>query len=204
MQSISFCTFGLSFYRKFVRIWYLFVSIFRENDWLEKRMWTWKRYPFIVGTTLISKMKKTRWRKEYLSNVNCSFTEMLKNAQIRNDQYFLILLILFCLKSRSWSTQWVKIEYTLLCLIVGVGSNKMYQGGNYQDFLKWAGGRVFLGHSFITMKWTWGVFSQKFAICPAPTIRHKRVLCPSSKTKSNPSIYELFCRKPVMAEFKQS
>ena len=28
---------------------------------------------------------------------------------------------------------------TLLCLIVE-GSNKMHQGGNHQDFLKWGGG----------------------------------------------------------------
>ena len=52
------------------------------NNWLEKKMWTWKRYQFIVGATLISKMKKARWRKEYLSSVNCSFAEMSKNTQI--------------------------------------------------------------------------------------------------------------------------
>ena len=66
-----------------VRIWYLFVSIFQENNWLEKKMWTRKRCHLIVGTTLISKMKKTRWRKEYLSSANYSFTEMSKNAQMR-------------------------------------------------------------------------------------------------------------------------
>ena len=48
---------------------------------------------------------------------------------------------------------------TLFCVIVGgwggVGSNKMQQGGNYQDFLKWwGGGGGFLGHSVIKIKWT--------------------------------------------------
>ena len=62
---------------------YLFLSIFRENDWLETRRWTWKRYQFTVGATLISKTKKTRWWKEYLSSANCSFTEMSENARIR-------------------------------------------------------------------------------------------------------------------------
>ena len=57
------------------------------NNWLEKSMWTWKRYQFIVGATLISKMKKVRWRKEYLSSVNCSFAEMSKNTQIRKRQW---------------------------------------------------------------------------------------------------------------------
>ena len=32
------------------------------------------------------------------------------------------------------------------------GSNEMHQGGNYQDFLKWKGGGVFLGHSLIIIK----------------------------------------------------
>ena len=107
-----------------------------------------------------------KWWKEYLSSVNCLFTEMSKNAQIRKryDQFFLILLILFGLKSRSWSTQWVEIEYSLLCLIVGVGSNKMHQGGNYHNFLKWGRERVFLGHSFIIIKWTWWFFPQNLLL----------------------------------------
>ena len=54
--------------------------------------------------------------------------------------------------------------HTLLCLIVGRVSNKMYQGGNYQALLKWRG--CFLGHSLIIIKWTWGVFFPKFAIWP--------------------------------------
>ena len=41
----------------------------------------------------------------------------------------------------------------------------MYQGGNYQDFLKWGGGLVF-GHSIIIIKSTWKVFFWKFAIWP--------------------------------------
>ena len=31
-------------------------------------------------------MKNRRWRKEYLSSVNCSFTERSKNTQIRKWQ----------------------------------------------------------------------------------------------------------------------
>ena len=53
------------------------------------------------------------------------------------------------------------------------GSNEMHQGRNYQDFLEWRG--IFLGHSLVITKWTWGVFSQKFAIWLPPSIRHKRV-----------------------------
>ena len=62
----------------------------------------------------------------------------------------------------------------------GLESNKMHQGENYQDFLKLGG--VFLGHSLIIIKWTWGVFFQKFGIWHPPlfpptisTIKHKRV-----------------------------
>ena len=37
---------------------------------------------------------------------------------------------------------------TLMCLIAG-GSNKMHQGENYQDFLKWrGGGSVFKSFSY--------------------------------------------------------
>ena len=57
--------------------------IFREISWLETRRWKWEIYQFIVGATLISIAKKTRCWKEYLSSVNCSFTEMSKNARIR-------------------------------------------------------------------------------------------------------------------------
>ena len=56
------------------------------------------------------------------------------------------------------------------------GSNKMHQGKNYQDFLKWR--RLLLGHSLIIIKWTWGVFFPKifqFVSWP-PTIRSKRVI----------------------------
>ena len=105
----------IEYSRTFTSIWYVFVSIFRENNWLEKTMLTWKKYQFTVGATLISKIKKIRWWKRYLSSVNCSFTEMSKNPQIRKRQWS-IILILFGLKSR-----WVKIEYILLYLIVGVG-----------------------------------------------------------------------------------
>ena len=52
-------------------------------------------------------------------------------------------------------------------------SNEMHQGRNYQDFLEWRG--IFLGHSLVITKWTWGFFSQKFAIWLPLSIRHKRV-----------------------------
>ena len=32
-----------------------------------------------------------------------------------------------------------KIKCITLLLLIKVGSNKMHQGGNYQDFLKWRG-----------------------------------------------------------------
>ena len=83
---------------------------------------------------------------------------IVKKISVRgNDQYFLIL---FGLKSRYWSIQWVKIEYTLLCLILGVGSNKMHLRGNYQGLLKLEGGGGWVGHSLLIIKWTWGFFSQ--------------------------------------------
>ena len=46
-----------------------------------------------------------------------------------------------------------------------VGSNKMHQGENYQDFLKWG---VVLGHSLQIIKWTWGFFSQNLKFDPPP------------------------------------
>ena len=50
----------------------------------------------------------------------------------------------------------------------------MHKGENYQDFLKW--GEVFLGHSFIIIKWAWGIFCPILKIWLPPTIRirHKR------------------------------
>ena len=47
------------------------------------------------------------------------------------------------------------------------GSNKMYQGGMYQGFLKW-GVVVFLGHSLIIIKWTWGFFPKNLQLTPLP------------------------------------
>ena len=54
---------------------------------------------------------------------------------------------------------------TLLCLIAGWGSNKMHLGEHYQDFLKW-GGVMFLGHSLIIIKWTWGFFPKNLQFNP--------------------------------------
>ena len=63
---------------------------------------------------------------------------------------------------------------TFLCLIVG-GSNKMHQGENYQNVLKWGRG-VFMSFSY-NNQMNLKVFFTKFAIRPPLplTIRHKRV-----------------------------
>ena len=58
------------------------------------------------------------------------------------------------------------------------GSNKMYQEkGKLSRFLKLAGGGVFLSHSLIIIKWSWGFFSQnlQFDTPLPPTISQKRV-----------------------------
>ena len=47
------------------------------------------------------------------------------------------------------------------------GWGKMHQEENYQDFLKWGG--VFLGHSFVIIKWTCGGFFPKIcSLTPIP------------------------------------
>ena len=71
---------------------------------------------------------------------------------------------------------WHLTNYVLFRLIVGGGrgggrgrANKMHQGENYQDFLKWliwgGGGGIFWSFSIkFRIKWTWGDFFQKNAI----------------------------------------
>lgn len=61
-----------------------------------------------------------------------------------------------------WWGTYKMSSHTLLCLIIGVRerSNKMHPGENYQDFWKWGGGEVFLGHSVTTIKGSWGGFPQ--------------------------------------------
>ena len=61
------------------------------------------------------------------------------------------------------------MTYSLMSNCRERGSMEMHQGRNYQDFLKWRG--IFLGHSLIITKWTWGFFSQKFAIRLPPSKR---------------------------------
>ena len=43
------------------------------------------------------------------------------------------------LKFQDLSDRQGKIKCITLLLLIKVGSNKMHQGGNYQDFLKWRG-----------------------------------------------------------------
>ena len=45
----------------------------------------------------------------------------------------------------------------------GGASNKMHQGEIYQG-----GGGVFLGHSLIIIKWTWGFFPKNLQLTPLP------------------------------------
>ena len=66
-----------------------------------------------------------------------------------------------------WMLAWILEHLTLSWIIVGGwgwGLNKMHQGENYQDFIKWGGGGGILGHSLVIIKWTWEVFFPKFGI----------------------------------------
>ena len=64
---------------------------------------------------------------------------------------------------------------------------KKKQWANYQVFLKW--GRVFLGHSLIIIKWTWGFFSPKFVIWPSYFVNTKKIVCRGKSQALSKSIF---------------
>ena len=89
-------------------------------------------------------------------------------------------------------------ETTLSCVIVE-GSNKVHQGGNYQEFWKWWEGEVFLGHSLIIIKWTCIVFSRnlQFDTLSSLKISHKKVW-QTSKVKTGEGVsnrWDHICKK---------
>ena len=94
-------------------------------------------------------------------------------------------------------TKWSMFRWSILLILVynfnlvtllylylmlncsGRGSNKMHQGGNYQDFLKWGveGGVVFRSFSYNNWMSLRAFFPKKLQFDPPTllTIRHKRV-----------------------------
>ena len=78
--------------------------------------------------------------------------------------YFLNCMNCFKLRKANMLDNWSK----QCTLEVWVMANKMQQGENHRDFLKWGNRGLFLGHSLIIIKWTWGFFPPKFAILRLP------------------------------------
>ena len=64
--------------------------------------------------------------------------------------------------------------YSFVTNYWGRGSNKLHQGENYQDLLKWVAG--FFGHSLI-IKRIWEFFPKICNLTPSPIFWNKKVTC---------------------------
>ena len=150
---------------------------------------------YLIGTTCFNKLFYScdNWKTLFFIKAYCypealSHRHVLWNKSFEIGPYFNFYLHNTNTKVKvKWKYQSSKMEllYTILKTLTvlysflpnckwgrggGGESNKMHQPQNYQDFLKWELG-LFLGHSLIIIKWTWGVFSQNLQFDPPlPTI----------------------------------
>lgn len=131
----------------------------------EAELLLFKNYS-LSSSTLSSKVNK--YSKKCTKQVSLFKRGFIININENEDQYEKQISnkITLVMKGMYW--------YSFVTNYWGKGSNKLHQGENYQDLLKWVGGSF--GHSLI-IKRIWGFFPKICNWTPSPIFWYKKETC---------------------------
>ena len=134
----------------------------------EAELLLFKNYS-LSSSTLSSKVNK--YSKKCTKQVSLFKRGFIININENEDQYEKQISnkITLVMKGMYW--------YSFVTNYWGKGSNKLHQGENYQDLLKWVGGSF--GHSLI-IKRIWGFFPKICNWTPSPIFWYKKNLYESA------------------------